>query len=122
MGETGPCGPCSEIFVDKGESFGAGGGPAANDGDRYMEIWNLVFMQYERIAGGSMVDLPTKNIDTGAGFERILSILNGVESVFAIDLFAPLLETAGARRRHPLRRATRTSTSPFAGSRSTAAP
>ncbi|HEV2426726.1 MAG TPA: alanine--tRNA ligase, partial [Acidimicrobiales bacterium] len=93
MGETGPCGPCSEIFVDKGEAFGAGGGPAANDGDRYMEIWNLVFMQYERQAGG-LVDLPTKNIDTGAGFERVLSILNGVESVFAIDLFAPLLETA----------------------------
>ncbi|MFI5051853.1 MAG: alanine--tRNA ligase, partial [Acidimicrobiales bacterium] len=94
MGETGPCGPCSEIFYDKGPAFGADGGPAFGDEDRYMEFWNLVFMQYERHPGGTMLDLPTKNIDTGAGFERILSILNGVESVFATDLFAPLLETA----------------------------
>ncbi|HUY43452.1 MAG TPA: alanine--tRNA ligase [Acidimicrobiales bacterium] len=95
MGEVGPCGPCSEIFFDKGPSFGGGGGgPAVNDGDRFIEFWNLVFMQYEKAAGGTLSELPRKNIDTGAGFERILSILNGVESVFATDLFTPLLETA----------------------------
>ena len=94
MGDTGPCGPCSEIFVDKGPAFGAEGGPAGGGEDRFIEIWNLVFMQYEKQHGGTMLDLPKKNIDTGAGFERVLSILNGVESVFAIDLFAPLLETA----------------------------
>ncbi len=94
MGETGPCGPCSEIFFDKGPAFGADGGPALGGEDRFMEFWNLVFMQYEREPGGTMLDLPTKNIDTGAGFERILSILNGVESVFATDLFAPLLDAA----------------------------
>jgi len=94
MGETGPCGPCSEIFFDKGPAFGADGGPAYGGDDRFIEFWNLVFMQFEKGPGGSMVDLPKQNIDTGAGFERVLSILNGVESVFATDLFAPLLETA----------------------------
>ncbi|MDE3064710.1 MAG: alanine--tRNA ligase, partial [Acidobacteriota bacterium] len=94
MGESGPCGPCSEIFYDKGPSFGADGGPAHGGEDRFMEFWNLVFMQYEKEPGGTMLDLPTKNIDTGMGFERILSLLNGVESVFATDLFAPLLDTA----------------------------
>ena len=94
MGDSGPCGPCSEIFFDKGPEFGADGGPAHGGDDRFVEFWNLVFMQYERGPGGSMTDLPTKNIDTGAGFERVLSILNGVESVFATDLFAPLLESA----------------------------
>ena len=94
MGETGPCGPCSEIFFDKGPSFGADGGPAFGGDDRFIEFWNLVFMQFEKGPGGSLTDLPKQNIDTGAGFERVLSILNGVESVFATDLFAPLLETA----------------------------
>ncbi len=94
MGDSGPCGPCSEIFFDKGPDFGEDGGPAHGGDDRFVEFWNLVFMQYERSPGGSMTDLPTKNIDTGAGFERVLSILNGVESVFATDLFTPLLESA----------------------------
>jgi alanyl-tRNA synthetase len=94
MGDTGPCGPCSEIFFDKGPAFGADGGPAFGDEDRFMEFWNLVFMQYEKGPGGTLTELPKKNIDTGAGFDRTLSILNGVESVFATDLFAPLLETA----------------------------
>jgi alanyl-tRNA synthetase len=94
MGETGPCGPCSEIFFDKGPAFGADGGPAFGGEDRFVEFWNLVFMQYEKGPGGSMTELPTQNIDTGAGFERVLSILNGVDSVFATDLFAPLLDTA----------------------------
>ncbi len=94
MGEVGPCGYDSEIFYDKGEDFGDGGGPAFGGEDRYVEIWNLVFMQFERLFDGSMIDLPKKNIDTGAGFERVLSILNGVESVFATDLFAPLLDAS----------------------------
>jgi alanyl-tRNA synthetase len=94
MGDTGPCGPCSEIFFDKGPAFGPDGGPAFGGEDRYMEFWNLVFMQYEKGPGGTLIELPKKNIDTGAGFDRTLSILNGVESVFATDLFAPLLETA----------------------------
>ena len=94
MGEAGPCGPCSEIFYDKGPQFGADGGPAFGGDDRFIEFWNLVFMQYEKIPNQGMIELPKKNIDTGAGFERVLSILNGVESVFATDLFAPLLETA----------------------------
>jgi len=94
MGETGPCGPCSEIFFDKGAEFGEDGGPAFGGEDRFVEFWNLVFMQYEKGPGGSMTELPTQNIDTGAGFERVLAILNGVDSVFATDLFAPLLDTA----------------------------
>ncbi len=94
MGDTGPCGPCSEIFFDKGPSFGADGGPALGGEDRFIEFWNLVFMQYEKGVGGTLSDLPKQNIDTGAGFERVLSILNGVESVFATDLFVPLLEMA----------------------------
>ncbi len=94
MGDSGPCGPCSEIFFDKGPSFGHDGGPEFGGEDRFIEFWNLVFMQFEKGPGGSMTELPTKNIDTGAGFERVLSILNGVESVFATDLFSPLIETA----------------------------
>ena len=94
MGETGPCGPCSEIFFDKGPQFGADGGPALGGEDRFVEFWNLVFMQYEKGPGGSLTELPKQNIDTGAGFDRMLALLNGVESVFATDLFHPLLETA----------------------------
>jgi alanyl-tRNA synthetase len=94
MGEVGPCGYDSEIFYDKGDDFGDAGGPAFGGEDRYVEIWNLVFMQFERQFDGSMIELPKKNIDTGAGFERVLSILNGVESVFATDLFAPLLDAS----------------------------
>jgi alanyl-tRNA synthetase len=94
MGEVGPCGPSSEIFFDKGPAFGEDGGPAKGDEDRFVEFWNLVFTQYEKGADGSLTELPKKNIDTGAGFERTLAILNGVETVFATDLFAPLLEAA----------------------------
>jgi len=94
MGETGPCGPCSEIFFDKGPEFGEDGGPALGGEDRFVEFWNLVFMQYEKGLGGSLLELPKQNIDTGAGFDRVLAILNGVESVFATDLFHPLIETA----------------------------
>ncbi|HQU26937.1 MAG TPA: alanine--tRNA ligase, partial [Acidimicrobiales bacterium] len=94
MGPTGPCGPCSEIFYDKGPSFGADGGPAHGGEDRFVEFWNLVFTQYDRQGDGTLAELPQKNIDTGSGFERTLAILNGVESVFATDLFGPLLEAA----------------------------
>ena len=94
MGEVGPCGPSSEIFFDKGPSFGEDGGPAYGGDDRFVEFWNLVFTQYDREPGGTLTELPNKNIDTGAGFERTLAILNGVESVFATDLFAPLLAAA----------------------------
>jgi alanyl-tRNA synthetase len=94
MGDTGPCGPCSEIFFDKGERYGEDGGPAFGGDERFVEFWNLVFMQYNRDSAGQLSELPTKNIDTGSGFERVLSIVNGVDSVFATDLFAPLLEAA----------------------------
>jgi alanyl-tRNA synthetase len=104
MGETGPCGPCSEIFFDKGPEFGADGGPAFGGDDRFMEFWNLVFTQFDKEVDGTLSELPKKNIDTGAGFERTLSILNGVESVFYTDLFAPLLETASRALQAPLGR------------------
>ena len=94
MGPTGPCGPSSEIFFDKGAQFGADGGPEHGAEDRFVEFWNLVFTQYDRGSDGTLTELPKKNIDTGAGFERVLAILNGLDSVFATDLFAPLLETA----------------------------
>jgi len=94
MGEVGPCGPSSEIFFDKGPHFGEDGGPAYGGEDRFVEFWNLVFTQYERGPGGTLTELPKKNIDTGAGFDRTLAILNGVESVFATDFFAPLIDAA----------------------------
>ncbi len=92
MADTGPCGPCSEIYVDRGEAHGASGGPAHGGPERYVEIWNLVFMQYNRMTDGSLVDLPSKNIDTGAGLERILPILAGRGSAFDTDVLAPVLE------------------------------
>lgn len=94
MGDTGPCGPCSEIYFDKGPDFGADGGPAFGGGDRFVEFWNLVFMQNARAADGTLSELPKKNIDTGAGFERVLALINNESSVFNTDLFAPLMETA----------------------------
>jgi len=94
MGETGPCGPSSEIFIDKGSSYGDGGGPAFGGSERFIEIWNLVFMQYNRGADGSTEPLPRPSIDTGAGLERILPVIQGVDSLYATDLFAPMLDTA----------------------------
>jgi alanyl-tRNA synthetase len=94
MGDTGPCGPCSEIYFDRGEAFGAGGGPAHGGEERYVEVWNLVFMQYERSFDGTLVELPKKSIDTGAGLERLLAAIQGVGSVFEIDNIAPLVEEA----------------------------
>jgi len=94
MGDTGPCGPSSEIFIDKGAAYGPDGGPAFGGSERFVEIWNLVFMQYNRDADGSTAPLPRPSIDTGAGLERILPIIQGVDSLYATDLFLPMLETA----------------------------
>ncbi len=94
MGDTGPCGPSSELFFDKGPPYGADGGPALGGSERFIEIWNLVFMQYNRSLDGSIEDLPKPSIDTGAGLERILPVIQGVDSIFATDLFLPMIETA----------------------------
>src|SRR5256885_15061667 len=96
-GETGPCGPCSEIFLDQGDKV-AGGPPgsADQDGDRFLEFWNLVFMQYEQRAPGDRVDLPRPSIDTGMGLERMTAILHGVQSVYDINLFKALIAASEA--------------------------
>lgn len=95
MGDTGPCGPCSEIFYDHGPDV-AGGPPGSpdEDGDRYIEIWNLVFMQFERGADGVMTELPKPSIDTGMGLERIAAVLQHVHSNYEIDLFDRLIDAA----------------------------
>jgi alanyl-tRNA synthetase len=94
MGETGPCGPCSEIYYDRGEEHGEAGGPAHGAEDRYREIWNLVFMQYNRTADGVLEPLPLRIIDTGAGLERMLTVLQGVNSVFDTDELRHLVAAA----------------------------
>jgi alanyl-tRNA synthetase len=93
MGETGPCGPCSEIFYDHGERI-PGGPPGSTDseGDRFIEIWNLVFMQFEQQDGGKRTPLPRPSIDTGMGLERIAAVLQGTHDNYAIDLFAHIIE------------------------------
>jgi alanyl-tRNA synthetase len=97
MGDTGPCGPCSEIFFDHGPEV-AGGPPGSpdEDGDRYIEIWNLVFMQFERKADGSMTPLPKPSVDTGAGLERLAAVMQHVHSNYEIDLFATLIKDIAA--------------------------
>lgn len=95
MGDTGPCGPSSEIFYDHGEDVP--GGPPGSEGDdldRYIEIWNLVFMQYDRQPDGTLVPLPKPSVDTGMGLERIAAVLQGVHSNYEIDLFQALLKAA----------------------------
>ena len=96
MGDTGPCGPCSEIFYDHGPEV-PGGPPGSPDeeGDRFVEIWNLVFMQYERAADGTMTALPKPSVDTGMGLERIAAVMQGVHSNYDIDLFKSLIRAAG---------------------------
>ena len=102
MGIPGPCGPSSEIYYDRGPEFGIEGGPVANE-DRYIEIWNLVFMQNERGEGTSKEDfeilgpLPRKNIDTGMGVERVAFLLQGVHNVYETDLLRPVIDTVAAR-------------------------
>jgi alanyl-tRNA synthetase len=94
MGATGPCGPSSEIFYDKGPAHGAEGGPARGGEERYVEIWNLVFMESNRLGDGSLTALPKRNIDTGAGLERILPIVQGSSSVFDTDVLRRLIGSA----------------------------
>jgi alanyl-tRNA synthetase len=95
MGDTGPCGPCSEIFFDHGPDV-PGGPPGSDDGDldRYIEIWNLVFMQYNRDAAGKMEPLPKPSVDTGMGLERLAAVMQGVHSNYEIDLFQALISAA----------------------------
>jgi alanyl-tRNA synthetase len=94
MGETGPCGPSSEIYYDRGAEFGAAGGPAEGGEERYVEIWNLVFTQYDRQRDGGLEPLPRPNIDTGAGFERLLCLLESVPSIWETSMLRPLIATA----------------------------
>jgi len=95
MGDTGPCGPCTEIFFDHGPEV-AGGPPGSpdDDGDRYIEIWNLVFMQFDRQPDGTLVRLPKPSVDTGMGLERLAAVLQHVHSNYEIDLFQGLLAAA----------------------------
>ena len=95
MGDTGPCGPCSEIFYDHGPHIKGGiPGSKEQDGDRYIEIWNLVFMQYEMMADGTKSNLPKPSIDTGMGLERMAAILQGVNNNYDIDLFKKLINSS----------------------------
>src|SRR5262245_26247917 len=95
MGDTGPCGPCTEIFYDHGPNVPGGPpGTPEEDGDRYVEIWNLVFMQYDRAADGTLSPLPKPSVDTGMGLERIAAVMQGVHSNYDIDLFKGLIAAA----------------------------
>jgi alanyl-tRNA synthetase len=97
MGDTGPCGPCSEIFIDRGEHiWGGPPGSPEEDGDRFLEFWNLVFMQFEQLEGGVRNPLPRPSIDTGMGLERMACILQGVDSVFETDTFRHLIEATAS--------------------------
>jgi alanyl-tRNA synthetase len=97
MGDTGPCGPCTEIFYDHGEKI-AGGPPGSADaeGDRWVEIWNLVFMQFDRSVDGTLTPLPKPSVDTGAGLERIAAVLQGVHNNYDTDLFVDLIHAAAS--------------------------
>jgi alanyl-tRNA synthetase len=94
MGETGPCGPSSEIFFDKGPEYGPEGGPLHGGPERYVEIWNLVFMESNREADGSLIRLPQQNIDTGAGLERILPVLHGQSGIWDSEVLRPIIASA----------------------------
>ena len=97
MGDSGPCGPCSEIFYDHGDHiFGGPPGSPDEDGDRFVEIWNLVFMQYDQIAGGERLTLPRPSIDTGMGIERVAAVLQGVTDNYDTDTFKALIAESGA--------------------------
>jgi alanyl-tRNA synthetase len=101
MGDTGPCGPCSEIFIDRGEHiWGGPPGSKEEDGDRFLEFWNLVFMQFEQVTKEDRQPLPRPSIDTGMGLERMACILQGVESVFETDLFRHLIDAAASALGH----------------------
>jgi alanyl-tRNA synthetase len=97
MGDTGPCGPCSEVFYDHGPDVPGGPpGTPEEDGDRYIEVWNLVFMQYDRASDGTLSPLPAPSVDTGMGLERLAAILQGVHSNYDIDLFRHLIDAAAS--------------------------
>ncbi len=101
MGDTGPCGPCSEIFIDRGDHiWGGPPGSPEEDGDRFLEFWNLVFMQYEQVTKEERVDLPRPSIDTGMGLERMACIMQGVDSVFETDLFRHLIDATSSALGH----------------------
>jgi alanyl-tRNA synthetase len=101
MGDTGPCGPCSEIFIDRGEHiWGGPPGSPEEDGDRFLEFWNLVFMQFDQVTKEERVPLPRPSIDTGMGLERMAAILQGVDSVFETDLFRHLIEATSTALGH----------------------
>ena len=127
MGIPGPCGPSSEIYVDRGPEYGVEGGPEANE-DRYIEIWNLVFMQNERGEGTAKEDfeilgpLPRKNIDTGMGIERVACLLQGVDNVYETDLLRPVIDTVAGIAPRGYGRATTRMTSGTGSSPTTAAP
>ena len=92
MGDTGPCGPCSELYYDRGASYGNGRNPADDpEGNRFLEFWNLVFMQYNTLPSGEREKLPKPSIDTGAGLERVISLKMGVDSVFETDLLRSII-------------------------------
>ena len=94
MGETGPCGPCSEMYFDKGAAYGEGGGPAHGSEERFLEFWNLVFTEFERQPDHSLEPLPKQNIDTGAGLERCLTLIQGVDSLWDTDVMKALIDGA----------------------------
>jgi alanyl-tRNA synthetase len=95
MGDTGPCGPCSELHIDKGPAFGPEGGPQADPvGERFLEFWNLVFMQYDQAPDGSRAPLPKPSIDTGGGLERMLMLLQDVPTIWDTDVLRPLVDQA----------------------------
>ncbi|MDP2663854.1 MAG: alanine--tRNA ligase-related protein, partial [bacterium] len=99
VGETGPCGPCSEIHYDRGEKYGCGDpncGPNCKKCDRFVELWNLVFMEYSKNQDGSYSRLPQRNVDTGIGFERLASVLQKKESAYESDLFLPIIKEVEA--------------------------
>jgi alanyl-tRNA synthetase len=102
MGDTGPCGPCSEIFYDHGDHiYGGPPGSPQEDGDRFVEIWNLVFMQFEQQADGTRLDLPRPSIDTGMGIERVAAVLQGVHDNYDTDTFKALIAQSVALTRQP---------------------
>ena len=95
MGDTGPCGPCSEIFYDHGDKYWGGPpGTPEEDGDRFVEIWNLVFMQFEQLPDGSRINLPKPSVDTGSGLERVAAVMQGTNNNYEIDLFKALIASA----------------------------
>ncbi len=102
-GPNGPCGPCSEIFYDRGPEYGTPDetGPNTGGGDRYIEIWNLVFTQFDRQDGGKLEPLPQQNIDTGLGFERLVAVMSGVEDAYASGLFQPTIQKVAALSNKP---------------------